>query len=172
MAEHEVDAGSAEELEGKGQLVTKVGTLPVVVFWHDGAAFAIEDRCPHLGFPLHQGTVEAGLVTCHWHHARFDLVSGCTLDLWADDARGFEATVRDGRVYVRPRDQGDAIGHLQARLRDGLEEELSLVGAKSVLGLLEHDAAAADIVRTGIDFGTTYRASGWGAGLTVLVAMA
>ena len=73
---------------------------------------------------------------------------------------------------MRPRDQGDAIGHLQARLRDGLEDDISLVVAKSVLGLLEHDAAAADIVRTGIDFGTTYRASGWGAGLTVLVAMA
>ena len=49
---------------------------PVVVFWDDDTAFAIEDRCPHLGFPLHQGTVEAGLVTCHWHHARFDLVLG------------------------------------------------------------------------------------------------
>jgi nitrite reductase/ring-hydroxylating ferredoxin subunit len=172
MAEHEVDAGSAEQLQADGKLLTKVGTLPVVVFWLDGAAFAIEDRCPHLGFPLHQGTVEAGLVTCHWHHARFDLVSGCTLDLWADDARGFEATVRDGRVYVRPRDGGDPVVHLQARLRDGLEDDISLVVAKSVLGLLEHDAAAADIVRTGIDFGTAYRASGWGAGLTVLVAMA
>ncbi len=51
-------------------------------------------------FPLHQGTVEAGLVTCHWHHARFDLVSGCTLDLWADDARGFDVEVRDDDVFV------------------------------------------------------------------------
>jgi nitrite reductase/ring-hydroxylating ferredoxin subunit len=172
VTELEVDVGSAEQLRAEGRLLTKVGTLPVVVFWHDGAAFAIEDRCPHLGFPLHQGTVDAGLVTCHWHHARFDLVSGCTLDLWADDARGFEANVRDGRVYVRPRVEGDPISHLQTRLRNGLEDDISLVVAKSVLGLLEHDAVPAEIVRTGIDFGTAYRATGWGAGLTVLVAMA
>ena len=101
MTMNEVRAGSLADLQTDGRLLTKVGTLPVVVFWDDGTAFAIEDRCPHLGFPLHQGTVEAGLVTCHWHHARFDLVSGCTLDLWADDARGFDVDVRGDDVFVR-----------------------------------------------------------------------
>ncbi len=168
----DVRAGSLDELQAAGRLVTKVGSLPVVVFWHDGEAFAIEDRCPHLGFPLHQGTVESGLVTCHWHHARFDLVSGCTLDLWADDARGFDAIVRDGDVFVRARHDDDAIGHLQTRLREGLEESITLVIAKSVLGLLDAGVPAGEIVRTGVDFGTAYRDSGWGAGLTVLVAMA
>jgi nitrite reductase/ring-hydroxylating ferredoxin subunit len=168
----EVRAGSLAELQKAGQLVTKVGTLPVVVFWHDGEAFAIEDRCPHLGFPLHQGTVESGLVTCHWHHARFDLVSGCTLDLWADDARGFDTDVRDGDVFVQARVEHDPIGHLQTRLREGLEESITLVIAKSVLGLLDAGVSPAEIVRTGVDFGTTYRGAGWGAGLTVLVAMA
>ena len=172
MLATDVRAGSLEELQRTGRLVTKVGSLPVVVFWHDGAAYAIEDRCPHLGFPLHEGTVEAGLVTCHWHHARFDLVSGCTLDLWADDARGFEAEVHDGDVWVRPRAAEDPVAHLQHRLREGLEEDITLVIAKSVLGLLDAGASPAEIVRTGVDFGTTYRAAGWGAGLTVLVAMA
>ena len=102
MSANEVRAGSLAELQSAGQLLTKVGSLPVVVFWDDGTAYAIEDRCPHLGFPLHQGTVEAGLVTCHWHHARFDLVSGCTLDLWADDARGFDVEIRGDDVFVRP----------------------------------------------------------------------
>ena len=110
----EVRAGSLTELRRAGHLLTKVGTLPVVVFWDDGTAFAIEDRCPHLGFPLHQGTVEAGLVTCHWHHARFDLVSGCTLDLWADDARGFDVDIRGDDVFVHPRVHADPVGHLQA----------------------------------------------------------
>jgi len=172
MIDQATRAGTLAELQERGQLLTKVGTVPVVVFWHDGAAFAIEDRCPHLGFPLHQGTVEAGLVTCHWHHARFDLVSGCTLDMWADDARGFAAEVRDGEVFVEPLVDHDPIGHLQARLRNGLEEGISLVVAKSVLGLLDAGVSAADIVRTGLEFGTTYRGAGWGAGLTVLVAMA
>jgi nitrite reductase/ring-hydroxylating ferredoxin subunit len=172
MAAPEVRAGSLADLQVAGRLLTKVGTIPVVVFWHDDAAFAIEDRCPHLGFPLHQGTVEAGLVTCHWHHARFDLVSGCTLDLWADDARGFDVRIRGDDVLVTARVHADPVGHLQTRLRNGLEDDISLVIAKSVLGLLDSGVPASEIVRTGVDFGVRYRSSGWGAGLTVLVAMA
>ena len=168
----EVNAGSLTTLQSEGQLRTKLGTLPVVVFWHDDAAYAIEDRCPHLGFPLHQGTVEAGLVTCHWHHARFDLVSGCTLDLFADDARGFDVDVRGDDVFVVARPDPDPVEHLQRRLREGLEEDITLVIAKSVLGLLEAGVAPGEIVRTGVEFGTRYRDAGWGAGLTTLIAMA
>ncbi len=167
-----VRAGSVEELRKTGRLLTKVGSLPVVVFWDEGTAYAIEDRCPHMGFPLHQGTVECGLVTCHWHHARFDLASGSTLDPFADDARGFDVALDGDDVFVAARDTGDPVPHLRRRLQQGLEDGLTLVIAKSVLGLLEAGEAPGDIVRVGLDFGTQYRAGGWGAGLTVLVAMA
>lgn len=167
-----VDAGSLEDLQGAGRLLTKVGDHPVVVFWHDDRAYAIEDRCPHMGFPLHRGTVEAGLVTCHWHHARFDLTSGCTLDLFADDARGFDVEVEDGRVFVAPRPETDVVAKLEDRLRDGLEEGLDLVIAKSVLGLLEAGVAPSRIVELGLAFGAKNRQAGWSSGMTVLVAMA
>ena len=54
----------------------------------------------------------------------------------------------------------------------GLEDGITLVIAKSVLGLLEAGVSPAEIVRTGVEFGAAYRNTGWGAGLTVLVAMA
>ena len=168
----EARVGTLAELQAAGQLRGKLGSHPVVVFWHEDRPWAIEDRCPHMGFPLHQGTVEAGLVTCHWHHARFDLESGCTLDPFADDAQAFDVDVVDGDIVVRARAGEDAVEHHHRRLRDGLEDGLTLVIAKSVLGLLDEDVAAADIVREGVRFGTEYRAAGWGAGLTVLVAMA
>jgi nitrite reductase/ring-hydroxylating ferredoxin subunit len=168
----EVRAGSAAELRREGQLLTKVQSIPVVVFWHDGRAWAIEDRCPHMGFPLHQGTVDAGLLTCHWHHAQFDLESGCTLDLWADDARGFDVRIADDDVIVAARAVHDPVAHLQQRLCDGLEHGLSLVISKAVLGLLELGVDPADIVATGVEYGITNRDNGWGSGLTVLVAMA
>jgi len=166
-----VRAGSFEELRKSGQLVTKVGSLPVVVFWDAGEAFAIEDRCPHMGFPLHQGTVEGGLVTCHWHHARFDLASGCTLDPFADDARAFDVVIRGDDVLVEARPARDTADHLRRRLVQGLEDGLSLVVAKSVLGLLEHGATVDEIVALGVEWGVRYRDEGWGSGLTVLVAM-
>ena len=167
-----VDVGSLDDLRATGQLVGKVGDHPVVVFWHDGRPMAVEDRCPHMGFPLHRGTVEAGLLTCHWHHARFDLASGCALDLFADDVRAFDAVVDGGRVLVSARADADPVGALRQRLRDGLEEGLDLVIAKSVLGLLEAGVPVEGIVATGLEFGAANRARGWSAGMTVLVAMA
>jgi len=60
MTTDDVRAGTLTELQTAGRLLTKVGTLPVVVFWDDGTAYAIEDRCPHLGFPLHQARLKPG----------------------------------------------------------------------------------------------------------------
>ncbi len=165
-------AGSAAVLQRDGQVLTKVGAWPVLVVWHDDRAYAIEDRCPHMGFPLHRGTCEAGLLTCHWHHARFDLESGCTLDPWADDARAFDVDLAGDEVWVSVRAGGDVVARLQRRLREGLEDGLSLVIAKAVLGLLDAGVEPATLVQTGLEFGARNRAVGWGAGLTTLVAMA
>ncbi len=166
-----------EQLRADGQLRTKVGGRPVVVFWHDEQPWAIEDRCPHLGFPLHQGTVESGMVTCHWHHARFDLASGCTLDPWADDATIFDTVVDGDEVIVSERPVADRAARQRARLRDGLEHGISLVMAKAVLALAEMAPAGSrawerDVVEEAARFGLANRSGGWGSGLTTLVALA
>ncbi|MGH3400943.1 MAG: Rieske (2Fe-2S) protein [Streptosporangiaceae bacterium] len=166
------DVGSLEELQQSGYLTGKLGSQPVCVFWHEGRAYAVDDRCPHLGFPLHRGTVESGLVTCHWHHARFDLCSGGTLDPFADDVRAYPVEIEDDRVVVaaetRPPDTGAAF----RRLEEGIEQGLTLVTAKAVLALLDADVPAGDLVAAGARFGCRYRAEGFGPGLTVLTATA
>jgi nitrite reductase/ring-hydroxylating ferredoxin subunit len=136
MDANAVEIGSADELRRAGQLVGKVGDLPVVVFWDGDRAWAVEDRCPHMGFPLHRGSVHDGLLTCHWHHARFDLASGCTFDLWADDAVALDVTVADDEVVVARRSGGHDVDRIERRLVEGLEEGLTLVVAKAVHGLL------------------------------------
>ena len=167
-----VTIGTLDELRRDGCLTGKAGTQPICVFWSEGAAYALDDRCPHMGFPLHRGSVESGLVTCHWHNARFDLSSGGTLDPWADDVRAYPVEIDDGQVTVVVEPEPDRTGHLLHRLDEGLEQGITLVMAKAVLGLLDDGVAPSDIVRAGVDFGTRYRQAGWGAGLTVLTAMA
>ena len=167
--------GTTEELQAKGCLAGKVGSQPVCVFWADGEAFAVDDRCPHMGFPLHRGTVENGLLTCHWHHARFDLASGGTLDPFADDVRAHSVEVDGADVFVVLRGEDDPAGHHLRRLAEGLEQGLTLVLAKAVLGLMEllgPEEGALAAVREGADFGLLNREEGWGAGLSVLTAMA
>ena len=173
MAPVRVTLGTLADLEANGCLTGKAGSQPVCVFWHEGKAYALDDRCPHMGFPLHRGTVENGLVTCHWHHARFDLSSGGTLNLFADDVRAYPVEVDDGMVVVVVDEApAAALDHQRRRLAEGLEQGLTLVSAKATLALLEGGVPVDDIVRAGVDFGTAYREAGWGAGLTVLVAMA
>src|SRR3974377_245242 len=92
--EGRIRLGTVDELRKSGRLSGKVGAQPVCVFWSDGQAYAVDDRCPHMGFPLHRGSVENGLLTCHWHHARFDLASGGTPDSFADDGRAPDRVIR------------------------------------------------------------------------------
>jgi hypothetical protein len=66
-------AGSLEELKAKGRSVVHGGHRPILVIYHRGRVFALDNRCPHMGFPLERGSVEDGILTCHWHHARSSL---------------------------------------------------------------------------------------------------
>lgn len=89
-----------------------------------------------MGFPLDRGSIEDGIPTCHWHHARFELVSGCTFDLCADDAPTCPVEIRaGGEIWVKPVfGYTDPVEHWRRRLSDGLAHNLSLVIAKAVHG--------------------------------------
>jgi nitrite reductase/ring-hydroxylating ferredoxin subunit len=165
-------AGSLEELEAKGRLVVHGRHRPILVIYDRGRVFALDNRCPHMGFPLERGSVEDGILTCHWHHARFDLESGCTFDLWADDVPICPVEVRNGDVWVKTTfDHADPTAHWRSRLADGLAHDLGLVIAKAVHGQLTDEVPQADIVRQVALFGAQNR-DGWGVGLTILTALA
>jgi len=167
-----IRAGTLGELAEKGCLVVSGDRHGVAVFWHEGEVFAVDNRCPHMGFPLNKGSLHCGILTCHWHHARFDLRSGGTFDPFADDVRVYQTEVRDGEVWIDLRSGGgDRVARSLARLRDGMEQGLSLVTIKSVLALLDQDVAARHILAVGADYGARYRDAGWGPGLTILTAL-
>jgi nitrite reductase/ring-hydroxylating ferredoxin subunit len=165
-------AGSLEELKAKGRLVLHGSHRPILVVYDRGSVFALDNRCPHMGFPLERGSVEDGILTCHWHHARFDLESGCTFDLWADDVPIFPIELRNGQVWVKTTlSHADPATHWRQRLADGLAHDLGLVIAKAVHGQLAADVPQADIVRQVTLFGAQNR-DGWSVGLTILTALA
>src|SRR5439155_780077 len=85
--------------------------------------------CPHMGFPLHRGTLCDGILTCHWHHARFELSTGGTFDQWADDLRRFPVELRGDDVLLDLSAMEDLVEHQRKRLRDGLKRDIALVSA-------------------------------------------
>ena len=165
-----VFVGTLEGLKTKGHLVVTGQHRPILVVYDRGQIFALDNRCPHMGFPLHRGTLEDGILTCHWHHARFDLASGCTFDLWADDVPTCPAEIRNGEVWVRPVfDDPDMVSHWR-RLEDGMAHDLGLVIAKAVQGIIAAGGEPIDIVRQAVLFGIRNR-DGWNTGLTILTAL-
>jgi nitrite reductase/ring-hydroxylating ferredoxin subunit len=168
---HFVHVAQVVDVQAAGVKVLYVEGHAIALFHHNDQIYAIDNRCPHMGFPLHKGSVKACILTCHWHHARFDLTSGGTFDIWADDGRAFAVELRDGEVWVdlTPR-EGEKAYH-QQRLVDGLEQGLSLVVAKSVIAQLAAGVDPAEPFQTGLAFGVRYRDEGWGMGLTIHACM-
>jgi nitrite reductase/ring-hydroxylating ferredoxin subunit len=166
-----VRAGRLDDVRAAGRMPVRVAGHSLALFYHDGNVHAVDNRCPHMGFPLHRGSVRDGILTCHWHHARFDLESGGTFDQFADEARVFPVEIRDGEVWVNLAPREDLRAHQRQRLQDGLERNISLVLAKSVLGLLGGGEDPAEPFRAGLDFGARYRRAGWGQGLTIHACM-
>ncbi|MDE2669229.1 MAG: Rieske (2Fe-2S) protein [Chloroflexota bacterium] len=167
-----VRAGSLEEIEREGMKVISAEGRTILIVHDEGRLYALDNRCPHMGFPLRRGAVRDGILTCHWHHAKFDLSGGCTLDPFADDVPAFRIETRDGDVFVDPSPiESDRRSHWETKLREGLEGQLSLVLAKSVIGLNELGATN-DVLREAALFGVRNRASGWSTGLSILTAMA
>jgi nitrite reductase/ring-hydroxylating ferredoxin subunit len=171
-SERMLHVASLAAVQATGRLVSHVDGRTLVLFADGATVHAVDNRCPHMGFPLHRGTVKDGVLTCHWHHARFDLCSGGTFDPWADDLRRFPTVVRDGEVWVDLTPRADVVEHQRTRVRDGLERNLSLVVAKGVIALLEAGVEPAEPYRIGVEFGVRHRREGWGQGLTMLTCFA
>lgn len=125
-------ACSLRDLETKGRMLVTHRGRTIVLIYHNGKVYALDNRCPHMGFPLVKGSVSNGILTCDWHHARFDLESGCTLDLWADDAIRHEVEVEGGDVWVIINEGKEDEGRIIERLRRGLEHGITLLTAKAL----------------------------------------
>jgi nitrite reductase/ring-hydroxylating ferredoxin subunit len=166
-----VRAGTLAELNAKGRLVVRGPHRPILVVKDQSRVYAFDNRCPHMGFPLDRGTVEDGILTCHWHHARFYLASGCTFDLWADDVPTCPVEVRREEVWVKAEfEQSEPAAYWRRGLEVGMAHNLGLTIAKAVQGQLAAGVAPLEILRQGALFGLA-NLGGWGAGMTILTAL-
>lgn len=92
----EVPPGSVRRIE--------VGGQAVALFNEGGEFYALADTCSHEQASLSEGYVEAGVVECPLHGARFDLRTGRNLSLPAlFPVAAYDVRVEAGQVWVRPK---------------------------------------------------------------------
>src|ERR687883_769455 len=146
-----IKVGRVGDFETTDRKVVGAGDRPMLLLRHEGGFYAVDNRCPHMGFPLDKGTVKDCILTCHWHHARFDLHSGGTFDQFADDVRAYPVEVRGDGVWIDLAPRHDERVHQLKRLHDGLERDIRLVAAKATIALLDREGDAREAFRVGLE---------------------
>ena len=88
------------DLQIKRRKVVRLQNKQIALFYEEKGVFACNNRCPHEGYPLSEGTVDSACrLTCNWHNWKFDLEDGRNL-YGGDNVRIYPIVVTDGKVYL------------------------------------------------------------------------
>jgi len=71
-----VTVARVDDVPENGTCGVMAGDLAIALIRSGGEVYALEDCCSHEEFPLSDGEVEGGEITCLLHGARFDLATG------------------------------------------------------------------------------------------------
>jgi nitrite reductase/ring-hydroxylating ferredoxin subunit/Fe-S cluster biogenesis protein NfuA len=82
----------AMKLEGRSLLLSRIDDDQVVCF---------PNACSHLGVPLDAGEVDQGILTCPYHHFRYQLATGECLTAPEMPLQSLPVQVKGGQVYVQ-----------------------------------------------------------------------
>jgi toluene monooxygenase system ferredoxin subunit len=66
----------------------------------DDGVFAYDDRCPHLGAALSEGTLEGHVLTCSAHHFSYDVRSGRGINPHNVCLRRFPTQLAAGAIWA------------------------------------------------------------------------
>lgn len=95
------NVAAESEIREKGGLVSKLEGKQIAILVVGEALYAIDNRCPHEGFPLKKGTVDnkSCVLTCQWHNWKFDLKTGRCLQ-GEDHVRTYPIQVIEGVLQI------------------------------------------------------------------------
>jgi toluene monooxygenase system ferredoxin subunit len=90
----------AEDL-WEGELTgVQLGDKKIVLLNVAGEIRAFEDRCPHLGFQLSEGSLDDDTLTCVNHLWEFDALTGQGTNPGHCQLTVFGTRVRDGQIEI------------------------------------------------------------------------
>jgi len=122
-------AFSLSKLSVGGAKVFTQGRDQVAVFrTGEDELFAVDNRCPHEGYPLVQGDLKGCTLTCCWHNYKFDLRDGACIK-GAEAVRTFPVRVVAGpegggtvELDMTPPDLSDAIPGYWSSMTEGISQ--------------------------------------------------
>ncbi|MEM1022455.1 MAG: thiamine pyrophosphate-dependent enzyme [Myxococcota bacterium] len=129
--------------EGRVKSVT-CGHKTVCMVRYQDKFHALDDRCPHQGGPLGEGSIEKGWLRCPWHGWDFHPETGNSPEGLDDGVDVYPTEVRDDGIYV-------GLPEEEAHVRtstDVMAETMVNWGVKQVFGMVGHsNLGLADAIR-------------------------
>ena len=135
--------------EGRVKTVT-ARNVSLCLSHFDGQWAAMDNRCPHQGGPLGEGSIERGIdgkcwIRCPWHGWDFDPLTGAPPGGHEDTGqRLFPVEVRDGEIFVGLEPEPPH----ERTTTDVMAETMVNWGVKRVFGMVGHsNLGLADAIR-------------------------
>ena len=96
-----ITVGKVENVPpGRGATVKLKDGTEVALFNFGGKFHAIENFCPHKGYPLADSRLYGGIVECDLHGWRFDVSSGECLTKKDCSLESYEVVIEDGWIKI------------------------------------------------------------------------
>lgn len=103
-----VKIDGAAQLEDGGKLKATAMGKTLMLTKIDGAYYALDNKCPHMGGSLADGDLVDGNIVCPRHGAAFDIKTGKSVHgakmafvkIKVGDATAYPVKVQDGDVMV------------------------------------------------------------------------
>jgi pyruvate oxidase len=99
-----------------------------------GRLGALENRCPHQGGPVGEGSIENGWLRCPWHGYDYDPLTGRPPEGFSDAVAAYEVDERDEGVFVRLPEHAA----VTRTVADVVVETLVAHGIHTVFGMVGH----------------------------------
>jgi len=96
-----VTVGRAESVPaGRGATVRLQDGTEIALFNVGGTFHAIENFCPHKGYPLADSQLYGNIVECNLHAWRFDVTNGKCSTKKGCSVESYEVEVVDGMIRI------------------------------------------------------------------------
>jgi len=124
-----------KERLAEGRVMTVTAAHKGICLTHfEGKFSALDNKCPHQGGPLGEGSIENGLLRCPWHGWDFDPCTGMPPGGFDDGVETFPTKEEDNAIYVGLEKEEEH----KTTISDVMVETMVNWGVTKVFGMVGH----------------------------------
>ena len=151
------------EFESKAVVMKRINGQQIAVFRAGDGFRACDNRCPHEGYPLCEGSLSPDcILTCNWHNWKFNLDTGENL-FGGDRLPTYPLDIRDEYLWIDLTEQPyeERYRAISDNLRDAFDDYSYDRIAREIARLLRLGADPLDVLRHAIGWSWQKMEFGW-----------